>query len=34
MRLSGWLFMLASWGTMLGLFVFALVRVLRQKRRG
>jgi len=28
---AGWMFMLASWAAILGLFVFALVRTLRSR---
>jgi ABC-type nickel/cobalt efflux system permease component RcnA len=31
MTLGGWIFMLASWGLILGLCVFSLVRTLRAK---
>jgi hypothetical protein len=32
MRLDGWIFMALSWLAILSLFVFSLVRVLRQKK--
>ena len=31
MTLGGWIFMLVSWGVILGLCVFSLVRTLRAK---
>jgi hypothetical protein len=31
MKWSGWVFMVASWAGILGLFAFALVRTLRQR---
>jgi len=31
MRFDGWIFMILSWLTILGLFTFTLVKILRQK---
>jgi hypothetical protein len=31
MRIDGWFFMIISWLAILGLFVFSLARILRQK---
>jgi len=31
MRIDGWIFMTLSWLLILGLFVFSLVKILRQK---
>ena len=31
MRIDGWIFMLASWGVILGMTIFCLIRTLRQK---
>ncbi len=33
MRFDGWLFMILSWMAILGIFIFSLVRVLRQKKQ-
>jgi len=32
MRIDGWIFMIVSWLAILGLFVFSLARILRQKK--
>jgi hypothetical protein len=32
MRPDGWIFMVASWLIIIGLFTFALVKILRQKK--
>lgn len=29
MKLSGWIFMLVSWGAIIGLFVYCMARTLR-----
>jgi len=31
MRIEGWIFLGISWGVILGLFVFSLIRTLREK---
>lgn len=31
MRFGGWIFLVTSWGVILGLFVYSMVRILRQK---
>jgi len=33
MRLGGWIFMIASWAVILGLFVFSMARTLWGKKR-
>jgi hypothetical protein len=32
MRIDGWIFMIASWLIILGLFVFTLTKILRGKK--
>ena len=34
MTLGGWIFMLASWAAILGLFTYCMVRTLRSDRTG
>lgn len=34
MNTSGWIFMLISWGVILGLFVFSMIRTLHPPKRG
>ncbi len=34
MRIDGWIFMLATWSAILGLFGFAMFRTLRRKKDG
>lgn len=33
MRLSGWIFMLVSWGLIIGLFVYCMIRTLCSQKR-
>ena len=33
MNLSGWMFLIVSWGAITGLFIFAFVRTLRAKEK-
>lgn len=32
MKMAGWIFMLLSWGVILGLFVYSMVRTLRPRK--
>ena len=33
MKLSGWIFMLVSWGVIIGLFVYCMARTLRSGKK-
>jgi len=34
MRIDGWIFMIASWLIIIGLFAFTLTKILRDKNKG